>query len=244
VAIAGSDWRDAKVYDRLLPGDRRCFAWEWLRRSSAYNDAWAHGGEPERFGLLRLENPALGAIEARPIWSAACDGAVLNADGRPADSADRLEFAKLSRFATIVPGPGNIQRILLSDGLHSIRLDLAAATLSLPLALMWHIDGVRNLRPQIIALAQFGSLATRGQFAPALYPRERRARRWIAMLRVHDALAMDAVNREIVEALFNVRVAGPNWRIGASAWRLRVQRLAVGGRACLAMSMDRWLGSR
>jgi hypothetical protein len=243
VAIAGSDWHDAAAYARLLAADRRCFAWEWLRRTPEYHLAWSSGGRSDRFGLARLEDPGLDALVARPLWTANVDRAVLSADGRAAGESDRLDWSSLAPFTTIVSVGRRHKHILLSDGLRSIRVDLSvSSSVAKPAMLTWHIPSGRGVGLQLAALAQFDALIRLGRFSRSLHPPERRARRWIAMLRVHDALAIGATNREIVTEMFDVPASAARWRSAVGPWRLRVQRLAAGARACLAMGPAGWLG--
>jgi hypothetical protein len=245
-AIPRGDWHDESAYARFLPGDRHCFAWEWLRRSPAYAEAWMKGnGAATAFGLLRLEDPARDALTARPFWHRGVDRAVLRAEARPSDQHDRLDLRPLAPLATVIASDDDEagEHILLSDGLRSIRIDLLSGSLAAgPAALRWHIDGLTGAGPQLLALRQLVALARAGGFARSLHPRERCARRWIEMLRVHDAIAAGATHREIVAHLFGIDVAGPRWRLAAGSWRLRVQRLAGGARAALALRPARWLG--
>ena len=115
MAIVGGDWRDEGSYTPLLNGDRRCFAWEWLRRTPSYVETWSHGASAAPFGLLRRENPAYDALAARPLWSATIDHAVLQAKEFAADKGDHLDFAQMAPFATIVPRLDGTRHILLSD---------------------------------------------------------------------------------------------------------------------------------
>jgi len=245
MAIAGGDWRDTDFYARFLLGDRRCFAWEWLRRTPTYVDAWSTNASSGSFGLAELADPGFDALAARPIWSAAIDSGVLQATGRLAAEGDRLDFSRLGSMMTMVSAGQGRTHILLSDGLRSIRVDLIANDpVSVPLRFTWHIGGIRGIGRQIAALAQLAALVKHGCFLPSLHPSERRAARWTLMLRVHDGLAAGASIREIVANLFGVETAGPRWRIDAAPWRLRVQRLAAGARKCLAAGPAEWLSDR
>jgi hypothetical protein len=242
-----ADWRDRGAYAALLAGDRSCFAWEWLRRSDDYAGAWAAGDSgPDRFGLLCFENPACDALVSRPLWRADTDRAVLVGEARPLKGGSGFDLASVAALATILPGDtdtGVAEHALLSDGLRSIRIDLLSGTLAAgPVALRWRIDGLAEARPQLLALRRLSALARHGRFAASLHLSERRARRWVQMLGVHDALAAGATHREIAAMLFDVDVAGPRWRVRAAPWRLRVQRLAAGARACQALGPAGWLG--
>jgi hypothetical protein len=243
--IPRGDWHDGATYARLLAGDRRCFAWEWLRRDPAYSDAWATGiPDPAAFGLLAFVDPDLDALAARPFWDRAIDRAALRAEAYQG-SRDCLDLRRLAPLVSCLPGAGHdaAEHILLSDGLRSIRIDVVMGSLAAAPAMpRWRIDGIAGAGLQIHALRQLASLAARGRFARSLHAPERRARRWTAMLRVHDAIAAGVVHREIVAVLFGVDVSSSRWRTGAGPWRLRAQRLAAGARACLAEGPARWLG--
>lgn len=234
---AAGDWRDPQRYERLRCGDRRCFAWEWLRRSPRYRAAWS-GAQADAmpFGLLHPVDPDCDALSARPLWHRSIDRAALLADALPPSLAAGLSD-RLKPFATTVD-----RHILLSDGLHSIRVDVEDGVhLSLATP-RWLIDGVSGTAAQLHALRQLLALAQTGRFARSLHRPERRARRWISMLRVHDALVAGASYREIVAALFRVDVAAPRWRTGAGApWRLRVQRLAAAARKSVESGPAAWL---
>ncbi len=244
MAVVAADWRNAGAYDRLLPGDPRCFAWDWLRRTPAYVETWKARRSPAPFGLVRLEDPAVDAFAARPIWSAMTDAGVLRAIGRSAEGGDRLSFETLAPFVTAAALNPGFKHILLSDGLRSIRIDLRAeSSLDKEMALSWHLTGISRLARQLNALAQFRALARLRRFSLTLHPTASRAARWTAMLRVHDAIAAGATNREIVAVLFGLNTSAARWRADASSWRLRVQRLAAGAREHLALGPAAWLGN-
>lgn len=246
-APVAADWRDAAPYARLLAGDRACFAWEWLRRSQDYADRWAAtDGAPDRFGLLRFEDPARDARACRPLWHADVDRAVLLGEACPSDARHGFDLARFAALAKVMPGhPGSsvTEHVLLSDGLRSIRIDLLSGTLSDgPAALRWRIDGMAEVGPQLLALRRLAALARHGHFAASLHPPERRARRWATMLRVHDALAAGATHREIAAVLFDIDATGPRWRVRSNPQRLQVQRLVAGARACVTLGPIGWLG--
>lgn len=241
-AAIAADWRDAAVYQWLTRADRSCFAWEWLRRTGAYRDACASPRiAPAQFGLLRFEDPACDALVARPIWLSAVDRAVLRGVAHAADGPGCFDLALFERLATVgvgEPGSGVAEYVLLSDGLRSIRFDLMSGTLlSGPVFLRWRIDGLADVAPQLLALRRLIAFARLGGFAASLHGSERRARRWIQMLRVHDARCAGASYRDIVPVLFAVDVSGSRWRSTAPTYRLRVQRLVAGART---MASGRW----
>lgn len=244
LAIAGSDWRQPAGYTRLLPGDRRCFAWEWLRRTPDYVAASTAGRSPRPFGLVRLEHPGRDAMHARPVWNAAIDRAVLQADTAPDNGGDQLDLTGLGLLTSVIStADPSVRHLLVSDGLRSVRVDIRGAeSLLQPIVPIWRIEGLHDIAAQLTALAQLSAFVRTGRFSRALHRPERRARRWIDVLRVHDALACGALHREIVAGLFEIDVSESYWRAGrGDSLRLRVHRLAAAARACLATGPRGWL---
>ncbi|RHW18196.1 DUF2285 domain-containing protein [Sphingomonas gilva] len=238
-----ADWRDAALYAALIGCDRAGFAWEWLRRDPAYRRAWAAGNAvaARRFGLCRLEPPARDMITARPLWCAEIDSHALRADAVPDAAGDPFNVAALADLA-VVHIDDESEHWLFSDGYRHLRLDITSGTLrDGPVGLCWRLSGLRNLPVQLVSLRRLVALAKTGRFAASLHPPERRAARWVAMLRVHDALTAGATHREIAGVLFGSDSAGPRWRVHAPDARLRVQRLAVQVRGMAATGPGGWL---
>jgi hypothetical protein len=243
IAPGDCDWRVARDYAWLIDAGRPVFAWEWLRRSLAYRSAWARGGDAGDFGPVRLEDPALCGLQARPVWSRSAMPSVLRCAVVPMGD-DVFDLRRMADLATVVVGQGDVaEHLLLSDGLRVLRLDLVAGSFGAgPMGLRWTLDGVAALAPVLLALRQFVAVSKGGRFSVALHPREARAGRWILMLRVADALASGASQREIAGELFGEGVAGARWRVAAPSWRLRVQRLVAAARRCQGMTPRDWLG--
>ncbi|MDB5705496.1 MAG: hypothetical protein JWN66_2612 [Sphingomonas bacterium] len=220
------DWRDGEAYRWLSGADRTCFAWEWLRRDEAYRRGFSENAPPSGFGLHAMVDPALDGRTSRPVWRRAIDRSVLVADVEAA-GCDLFELGRVARFATIVTSAEG-EHILLSDGLRSVRFDLLSGSVrSGPVALRWQLAGLWSLMPALTALRQLIALAGSGAFSASLHPRERRAPRWIATLRVRDARAAGATAREMARELFGEAVVGASWRVDAASYRLRIQRLVA-----------------
>lgn len=97
-------WRNAINYKSLLIADRRCFAWEWLRRTDTYRAAYRDKNlSPSAFGLLGYEDPTLATPKARPIWSPDIDAKVLasRANGKLRANGDMLDIRTLANFASV-----------------------------------------------------------------------------------------------------------------------------------------------
>lgn len=245
------DWREEDQYAGLLEADRAAFAWEWLRRMSGYRAAWADAGgcaggadEEERaagWGLHRFESPGLPAPLARPLWRRDLFPAVLEAVAEPPGSpADHFYLARFASIATLYRSSMGKEHLLLSDGLRSIRLDVVGGTvLAGPVRLQYRLSGFAAIAGPLLVLRRLAALVGTGRFSTVLHPREARARRWVTMLRAHDALAAGATQREIAENLLSREAAAPRWRIAAPTIRSRVQRLT---RAAREMGGSGYLG--
>ena len=244
-AGAAADWRSDAAYRPLLGCDAELFAWEWLRRDPTYRQAAAAGpeGDALRFGLHRFEDPDLPAQQAHPIWSAGFDPAVLSATAEPWDVPDAFALARLASLASLAVDASG-EHLLLSDGCHALRVDIAAGTIRQgPVRLHWQIAGLATALPPVATLRRLIILYRLGRFPKSPHPSTARARRWLLLLRVRDALADGASQREIASALFGDAAAGPRWRINASAYRLRVQRLVQATRRMAGQGPSAWLRS-
>lgn len=222
--------------------DRRCFAWEWLRRSPRYRACWERRGTlvpeaAEEFGLVGWTDPNLAARAARPIWTRRIDPHVLDSSLASArvGAADLFDIRDHAAHVSVEIDTAGIEHWLLSDGCWAIRLDLCDGTLlGGPALLEQRIAGIASSAPKIEAMGQLIALAGSGTIPFSLLPRERRAPRWILELRVADALAVRASHQEMARILFGPSIAPRRWRLESASYRLRVQRLARVARRRLA----------
>jgi hypothetical protein len=97
--------------------------------------------------------------------------------------------------------------------------------------LEYRLGGFSDLERQLLTLRRLLALRASGSFSGALYPPWTRARRHVLMLRVHDALAAGASQRDIAAILLSREARCARWRVEAPTLRSRVQRLARGARA-------------
>jgi hypothetical protein len=236
------DWRDPGDYSALLGADRSAFAWEWLRRDPAYRSA-AHEFDmrrsaippspgPARFGLAEFEPARRGVPDARPVWRADIHPLVLVARAVSATArGDLFDLAPFAALARLVRTE-HADHLLLSDGLHSIRLDASpGAFASGGIYLAYELGGLVSAEAPLLTLRRFLALSRTGRFSRVLHPREPRARRWILMLRAWDALAAGADQRQIAEVLLSRSAREPRWRSRAPSVRSQAQRLVRSARA-------------
>lgn len=226
-----ADWKDAAVYAPLLHVGRGAFAWEWLRRDNSYRAAAAKAARshqsPLRWGLHAFEPPDRIAVAARPVWSRETCPYVLEAtavdDG---EHDERLDLERLGSLVSLVVDSSGTEHLLLSDGSRAIRVDIVSGTLrARPALLRYRLEGLCRVEEALLVLRQLIALSRTGRFSSVLHPPERRAGRWILLLRTYDALLAGATQREIAEWLFGLEATEPRWRVQASSVRSRVQRL-------------------
>ena len=241
-AMAPADWRSEACYASLLHCDRRGFAWEWLRRTAAYRDAWHERVVPPgRFGLVAYADPDKALVDARPIWTPETDTAVLGS--RPAadiaGTDDLLDIRALADFVSVEIDDAQTEHWLLSDGQWVVRLDLHDGTLLGGPALLRHqLLGLRSCEPKLQTLRQLIALAHKGRMPRTLKPREARAERWILELRAADGIASGASQQDMARTFFGGSVANGRWRIESGSYRLRVQRLVRAARRHLCAPLD------
>lgn len=240
------DWRDAAPYAPLLRADRSLFAWEWLRRDPDYRASAslaAPGGGAAAFGLAAFESPDLTVPLARPLWCAEALPLVLPVEPAAARAGDAFCLDRFSQFATVLRAE-RTEHLLLSDGLRMIRLDAPPGTFRPgSVGLRYRIEGLARAKPLVLTLRRFLALARTGQFARSLHNAERRARRWILLLRTFDALSDGASQREIAETLSGRSVATSRWRSREPSLRSQVQRLVRGACALAAGGYRDLLGT-
>jgi hypothetical protein len=236
------DWRDPARYAALVGADRALFAWEWLRRDPAYRsaaDAFEAGRSaglatpgPERFGLAAFEAAGCAVPDARPIWRAEVHPLVLAArPGAAGARCDLFDLARFSLFARFVTDEA-ADRLLLSDGLRSVRIDAQPGTFGGgPVHLNYELGGIISAEPPLLTLRRFLALARTGGFSRVLHPAERRARRWILLLRAWDGVGTGADQREIARVLLSRSAGEPGWRSREPSVRSQVQRLVRSARA-------------
>lgn len=169
------------------------------------------------------------------MWSADLDPEALSVDVVPsgAHDLDRIDRDVLRQYLFLVRDSNGHEHVVLSDGLHRIRLDIAHGSLAGagPVTFHYHLSGTRSAELKLRPLARLLDLCRRGRFAARLFPLEPKTERWIALLRVHDALEEGASGRDIAVALFGPDRVADHWSNAADSLRSRVRRLVREARA-------------
>jgi hypothetical protein len=247
-------WRNGSAYDALRRIDRAGLMWEWLRRDEDYIAWYARASAatrateaPSRWGLHFRRRPASpgssgqGDLE-RCLGSCDSDG---GCRAGPWSGEDRIELGELAPWLTIVAGSAGSEHVLLSDGWHHVRLDVAEGQLKGRDAvwLQYRIDGLTTAGEQILPLRRFLALCRLRRFPSALFPRDPRIARGIDMLRVHDALDEEPASARSPQLCsessgWPMNGEGPRipcargyagWRVMRARWR---GRIPVSAAAC------------
>ncbi len=246
---SATDWRVAASYSALARCDRHGFAWEWLRRSQAYRSAFESAldsmddvRDVRRFGLHRFEPPDVPWPSARAIWCGDTDATVLKAVVASSRGLCSIDPKSLNTESNCVVDEEGEHWLLADSGRH-VRIDVIDGSLNQgPAGVCFHITGYPRCHGQLAALQRLVALAELGRWPARNPPPERRAGRWALILRVHDAMTAGASHREIAECLFGLGDL-PRWRVSASSWRRRVQRLAEAARHVAASDPRIWLSA-
>lgn len=194
------------------------------------------------------EDPQRPAPEARIVWDALFDPAILPVRAEPADpdDPDAIRLAALAPWLTVVAGADGREHAVLSDGRHHLRLDVDAGRLSGEEAVMldYRLCGVRSAEPRLLTLRRLLGLCRQRRFARTLFPADPRMPRLVTILRVSDALAAGASQREIATALFGAEAVARDWNNRSDALRSRLRRLVREARAMAAGGYRRLLRGR
>lgn len=153
----------------------------------------------------------------------------------PADRSDPdgLDLERMIRWLTIVTDPAGYDHAVLSDGMHHIRLDVIEGRLTdrAVVHLHYRLDGFGKADAAILPLRRLFHLQRHGRFGRSLFPRDPWIGRGIQLLRVHDALADGAGQRDIGRFLFGAHRVAEEWNGRSDALRSRVRRLVREARA-------------
>jgi hypothetical protein len=170
--------------------------------------------------------------EARPLWCAHVHPFVLGLEASPIEGGDAFDLKRFMEITTLVTAADGREHLLISDGLCTIRIDVLAGSLARgPVGLRYRLAGLSSAERPLLTLRRLLALSRTGRFCRSLHPDEAKARRWVLMLRAHDALARGAGQREIAAALLGSSAARERWRVVEPSLRSRAQRLVRSARS-------------
>jgi hypothetical protein len=167
---------------------------------------------------------------ARLLWAADLDQGVVRVDAVPAVSASGgcFDLARFAAMTTVIRNAAGGEHIAISDGYRRIRIDvLTGSLLGGPVFLRHHLDEIDQLDPKLLALRRLIALHRHGRFVASLFLVGPQIKRIVMALRVYDALADGASQRDIAIALFGKNAVDDDWIVGSDYLRLRVRRLVT-----------------
>lgn len=131
--------------------------------------------------------------------------------------------------------PSSGEQLLLSKGSRSIRLSITKGTLlDGPVRLRYQLGGTDRLELRLLALRRLAGFLRNRRIPVALYPVGAKARRWMDIIAVLDALAHGCPHRAIAQILFSDRLVNRDWTGGSDYLRTRTHRLVCGARKLAA----------
>lgn len=142
-----------------------------------------------------------------------------------------FDFKRFTPFASLVREGGR-EHLVLADGFRRVRVDIVEGSLlrSGPVVLTFVLRAVASLDPPVLALRRLAAFVRHARFPSSLFPPPARLARRIEALRVGDALAAGASQREIAAVLFGYEAARAGWAGSSDSYRSRVRRLVAEAR--------------
>lgn len=175
------------------------------------------------------------APEARPVWCAGVHPHVLAVHAVPSVGEDSFDLERFHSICTLITAADGREHVLVSDGLRAIRIDVETGSLKAgPVRLEYLLAGFASAEKPLLTLRRLLAIRRTGRFSAALHPGDVRARRFVLLLRAHDALACGATQRDIAAELLSGEAEENRWRVRAPTLRSRVQRLVRSARSMAA----------
>jgi hypothetical protein len=185
-------------------------------------------------GFTFAEHPGVAAPEARIIWRAEVDPGTLSTVAERVDDRhpDRIDPLMLSPWLTVTTDSNAVEHVVLSDGWQRIRLDIERGGFAAgrPVILHYQIAGTTSAEPQLMPLRRLLHLCRHGQFSESLYLKVSRIDRALTVLRVRDAVAAGASQKDIAKALFGCDRVRDDWHSNSDFLRSRVRRMVAHAR--------------
>lgn len=239
-----TDWKNGSYYGALATCDRTTLLWEWTRRDSGYR-AWyeslaaaqedAVGGtkilrqcfpkQSNKWDFVFAEAPDTDGFHARLITSHTVDPSVVTVDARSTETG--FDLQAIAGFVVILVDHHDREYLALSDGHHHLRIDVARGTvLAGPVAFKLHCQ-----TPQIAPIAAEtltrASLVWQSNRMPvSRFPKDRRLKRLVTALRVHDAIHDQATYQDIARTLFGDERVEREWNGVSDSLRSTIRRIA------------------
>jgi hypothetical protein len=182
------------------------------------------------------EDPTLRAMEARILFEREADPHVLACEVVNGHGDD-CDVLRMGCFSAVLRGAEPCEHVLLSDGLHNLRLEVRhGSLLAGPARLRFLLDGLNRIDPPLLTLRRLVAFHRLGRMPRQLFPREPRIDRAILVLRAWDARAAGASRREIAALLLGAQ-GKEDWNGASDYLHSRVKRML---RTASSMARGGW----
>jgi len=176
------------------------------------------------------EDPARAAHEARIFFAPSIDPYVLACDIGSAPAS--VDLLRVGSFSAVLRGDEPGEQVLLTDGLHNLRLEVHGGSLvNGPVSLRVRFEGVVGIDAPLLTLRRLVAFHRLGRMPLKLFPPEAHVTRSITLVRAWDAHIAGATQREIAELLLGASRARADWSGSSDYLRSKVKRLLRTGRA-------------
>lgn len=200
------------------------WAWEFLRRDPDYPVTYSKY-------LLRPADPGQDARQAEVFWRKEICSSILPLESIPLTSAKSSQFLSLDgmRCQVALIDDEETHHVLFREDGRFLQLEvhgpLTGAVLLTP-ALLQEEEAPNRL----IAMRRLSDLVARRALRPELYPPERRAARFMTMIKALDGAIMKLRHRDIAVRLFGVERVAKEWSDPGNHMRDQVRRAIRSGR--------------
>ncbi len=239
-----NEWRSAEYYFPLLEYDCAKWAGEWLRRNPKFQAELSQVpclSETEKIhtdggvNIVACSSSCpltpwglrcCRTIGDKPVffWLPQYNPYVLTVDAETATDAEgAVDLRQCPLLKAVVHDAKREAYLLFNDGARTLEIiGHGCVAFDAPVSLRCTLHGMQDFENKALSLRRLCSLYQRGLLVKSLYPGERRAHRWIEMLRAWDGSQEGASHREIAAEIFGDDMVQDSWD---DTYRYRVRRL-------------------
>lgn len=245
------DWRNAGAYTYTEKLTRAGWAWEFLRRNSAFQEDYARVVEasgPRKikrtsvremqalapWGVTWCDPPHVSALDAIVFWQprVCTDILDLQVSALATDCQTDTVLRETVAQAVKLRSPG-CRHLLLCDGLFRLQLRLRGQ-FRLNGRLVMPVTFPRSaLKARLRLLSCFHEFLHTGKLAAKYFPKDPRRLRFLMVLRALDGENASASHREIAVALFGLDRVKASWNDPRGHMRDNVRRALKRGRTLM-----------